>query len=195
MNMKTWRRSFNIFLLAAGVVLGGGCHSSGLNPNKQYATVSIFMEGRRGESLPVHIGQDPTPIYVAPEALLTEEDLQKATLLDNPDGTYGIQLTFNDHGKLVLDMQTTSNKGKHLVIFAKFPPKGWKEPKEDAAPAVEKPGAGKPRSSAWLAAPLIPGNGLSSGSLLFAPDVSHEEADQIVRGLNNMVAAMNKMDN
>lgn len=190
--MKNWLRSINIYLLAAGVVLGGGCGSNRLSPNKEYATLSIFMEGRQAESLPVHIGRDTAPVYIVPEAVLTEEDLSKAALVDHPDGTYDIQLTFTDHGKLVLDMQTTSNKGKHLVIFAKFPPKGWKEPKEGAA--AEKLPPGQSRMSAWLAAPLITGNGLSNGSLLFTPDASHAEAEQIVRGLNNMVATLDQMD-
>jgi len=192
--MKTWLRSFNIYFLAAGAVLASGCGSNRLSPNKEYATLSIFMEGRQAESLAVHIGRDPTPMYIAPEAILTEEDLRKATLVDHPDGTYDIQLTFNDHGKLVLDMQTTSNKGKHLILFAKFPPKGWKEPKEGDAAGAEKPLPGQPRMSAWLAAPLIAGNGLSNGSLLFTPDASHAEAQQIVRGLNNMASALNEMD-
>jgi hypothetical protein len=191
--MKTWLRSFNIYLLAAGAVLAGGCGSSHLSPRKEYATLSIFLEGRRADSLPVRVGPDQTTMYIAPTAVLTEEDLSKAKLVDNPDGTYDIQLTFDDHGKLVMDMQTTSNQGKHLIIFAKFPPKGWKEPAEGDAPAVEKPLPGQPRMSAWLAAPLIPRNGISSGSLQFAPDASHAEAEQIVRGLNNMVSAMNKM--
>ena len=129
---------------------------------------------------------------MAPDAVLTESDLSQAKLVDNPDGTYAIQLSFNDHGKLVLDMQTTSNPGKHLIIFAKFPPKGWKEPKEDAGAAVEKPPAGQPRMSAWLAAPLIPRNGFSNGALQFAPDASRQESELIVRGLNNMVAALDK---
>jgi hypothetical protein len=170
LSMKSCLRSFNIYLLAAAA-LGGGCGSNYLSPNKEYATLSIFLEGRPADSLPVQIGPDKATVYVAPAAVLTEEDLAKARLVDNPDGSYAIQLTFDDNGKLVLEMQTTSNPGKSLIIFAKFPPKGWREP-EDGDP--------------------IPRNGLANGSLVFIPDASHAEAEHIVRGLNNMASAMNK---
>jgi len=40
--MKTWLRSFNIYLLAAAVVFAGGCSSHSLSPKKDYATLSIF---------------------------------------------------------------------------------------------------------------------------------------------------------
>jgi len=153
--------------------------------------VEHLMEGRAADGTPVEIGPYKTTMYMVPEAVLTEADLSQAKLVDNPNGTYAIELAFNDHGKLVLDMQTTSNPGKHLIIFAKFPPKGWKEPKEEGA-AAGKPPAEQPRISAWLAAPAIPRSGISNGSLQFAPDATHTEAAQIVRGLNNIVAEMNK---
>ena len=189
--MKSCLLSFNIYLLAAAA-LGGGCGSHYLSPNKEYATLSIFLQGRPADSLPVQIGPDKATVYVAPTPVLTEDDLAKARLVDNPDGSYAIQLTFDDNGKLVLEMQTTSNPGKSLIIFAKFPPKGWTEPKDADAPAIEKPHPGQPRISAWLAAFPIPRNGLANGSLVFIPDASHAEAEHIVRGLNNMVSAMNK---
>jgi len=189
--MKIWLRSFNIYLLAAGAVLGGGCGSSHLSAKKEYATLSIFMEGRPADSTPVEVGPYQTRMYIVPAAVLTEADLSKAKLVDNPDGTYAIELSFNDHGKLVLDMQTTANPGKHLIIFAKFPPKGWKGPPEEGA-AEGKPPPDQPRLSAWLAAPMIPRNGIANGSLQFAPDATHAEAAQIVRGINNLVAELEK---
>ena len=196
MNMKSRLRSFNIYLLAAAV-LAGGCSSHRLSMNKQYATLNIFLEAERSAgSLPVQIGWNKTPMYIAPEPLLTEADLTEAALVDHPDGAYEIRLTFNAHGTLVLDMQTSSVRRNlnHLVIFAKFPPKGWKEPQEGAPDAGEKPAPGQPRISAWIAAPMIPPNGLSNGTLRFTPEVSHEEAEKIVEGLNNMATTLRKME-
>jgi hypothetical protein len=193
--MKYWLRSFNIYLLAAGTVLACGCASHRLSVNKQYATLSIFLEGSSpANSLPVQVGWNKTTMYVEPEPVLSEGDLSKATLVDNADGSYEIQLAFDDQGKLVLEMQTTMKQGRHLIIFAKFPPKGWKQPQEGAPGPAENSAPGQPRISAWLAAALIPQNGLSNGLLRFKPEASHEEAERIVLGLNNMASALHKMD-
>lgn len=190
--MKSWLRSFNIYLL--GAVLAGGCDSNHLSMRKEYSTLRVYLEGRAGESSLVQVTRDKIPMYVEAEPFLTEEDLSKARLVDNPDGTYDIQVLFNDHGGVVLDMKTTSNRGRHLIIFSHFPPKGWKEPQGGSASSGANPLPGQPRISGWLSAPLIR-NGLSNGSLLFTPDASHEEAERIVRGLNNMVSQLNKMGN
>ena len=189
--MKSCPRAFNIYLLAALAVLGGGCSSSGLSMRKEYSTLRVYMEGAPRESPMVYVTRARTLMYIKPEPILTEEDVKKATLVDNPDGTFDIQVTFNDEGSIKLDMDTTSNRGKHLIIFCHFPPKGWKEPKNSGTDSSEPPVPGQPRISGWLAAPLIQ-TGLSNGSLKFTPDASHEEADRIVRGLNNMVSDINK---
>jgi len=191
--MQSWLRSFNIYLLAAGAVFAGGCSSMHrLNPNKDYATLSVFPEGRPADSLPVQVGWNKTTMYIEANPILTEEDVSKATLVDRPDGSYEIQLTFTGHGKTVLEMQTIGKQGKHLVIFANFRPKGWKEP-EDGAPAAEgTPQPGQPRMIFWLAAPLIPQNGISNGSLRFEPEASHADAEKIVLGWNNMAKETHK---
>jgi len=190
--MKSWLRSFNLYLLAALAALGGGCVSSGhLSMSKEYSTLRVYLEGSPRESPVVYVTRARTPMYISPEPFLTEEEVSHAQLMDNPDGTFEIQVTFNDHGSLLLDMNTTSNRGKHLIIFCHFPPKGWKQPKDTGTDSVEPPKPGQPRISGWLAAPLIR-SGLSNGSLKFTPDASHDEADRIVRGLNNMVSDLNK---
>jgi hypothetical protein len=194
--MKSWLRSFNIYLLAAGTVIAGGCSSvPRLSANKDYATLSIFMEGRPADSLPVQIGWNKTTIYIEGAVpVLTEEDLGMARLVDNADGSYEVQLTFTDHGEKLLEMNTIGKQGKHLVIFAKYRPKGWKEPEGGAPAAEEKPQPGQPRMIFWLAAPLIPQNGITNGSLRFTPEASHEEAERIVLGLNNMAKARHKVE-
>jgi hypothetical protein len=132
-----------------------------------------------------------TPMYVESEPFLTEADVNMARLVDYADKTYAVQVTFNDHGMIVLDMTTSSSKGLNMVIYSIFPPKGWKEPKSEDAFAPEKTGAGQPRVSCWSATRIK--SGISGGTISFTPDVSHEEAERIVRGLNNMVSAINKM--
>jgi hypothetical protein len=107
-------------------------------------------------------------------------------------------------------MLTTENKGRHIVVFSQFPPKGYKEPKErgkshksddddvdkddlhmedQAPPPVAEPAQpGQPRISAWLAAVLIRERN-ATGVFRFSPDcVSRQEAARIVRGLKNDIA-------
>ena len=191
--MKSWLRSFNIYLLAAGAVLAGGCGSHTLSMKKEYSTLRVYMEGIPGQSQQVLVTRDKIPMCVEGEPFLTEEDVGKAKLVDNPDGTFEIAVTFNDHAALVLDMHTTSNRGKHLIIFSHFPPKGWKGPQGGDSSSVQKPEPGQPRVSAWLCAPVIR-RGLSEGQLLFKPDATHDDAERIVRGLNNMVKEFEKVN-
>jgi len=116
-------------------------------------------------------------------------------------------LQFNEHGALMLDMLTTANKGRKIVIFSEFPHPGTKAPKapkkakkaEDdqeeeeqyqevlpqSQPEMETPD--KPRVKAWLAAVLIRER-ISSGIFRFSPDASREETARIVRGLKNDIA-------
>jgi hypothetical protein len=190
--MKSWLRSFNIYLL---VLLAGGCQSNGLSMKKDYATLRVYLETQRGSSGGglVQVTREKIPMYVESQPVLTEEDVAKATLLDNPDGTFAVQVKFNDHGALVLDMTSSSHKGRNLVVFSHFPPRGWKEPKDQDALAAQKTDPNQPRISGWLSAVLIR-SPMSNGTFQFTPDASHEEAERIVRGLNNMVTTMNKGD-
>jgi len=144
--------------------------------------------------LQAQVGWNKIPMYIQKDAVLTEDDISTAALVDNPDGSYDIQLTFTTHGKLVLMMETTMKQGRHLVIFAKFTPKGWKAPKGGDSASEDKPLPGQPRISAWLAAPVIPQNGFSDGSLRFKPEASHEEAERIVSGLRNMSKILHDME-
>ena len=43
----------------------------------------------------------------------------------------------------------------------------------------------------WLAAPMITRQ-IQDGIFVFTPDASREEAERIVRGVNNVVAKLNK---
>jgi hypothetical protein len=66
-----------------------------------------------------------------------------------------------------LDTVTTANKSKRIAILAIFPEKRW------------------------IAAPLINQRN-ASGVLTFTPDATREEAERIVRGLNNVAAQLRK---
>jgi hypothetical protein len=205
--MNAWLRRFNIYFALAAVLLAAGCGAMGdvTHSKKEQTTLRLYLEGSRGG--PGNVGKvlvtrQKDPFMVEREPFLTEADVTKAVLIDDPsgDGSFTIQVAFNDHGTLLLDMVTTGNKGKHVVVFSQFPIPGQKQPKvkkkkhnetddDDSAepppaPPPEKPGA--PRQSGWLSALLIRDRN-SSGIFRFTPDASHDEGARIVRGLKNVI--------
>jgi hypothetical protein len=207
--MKTWFRRFNIYFALAAVFLAAGCSSirNVTKSKKEQTTIRLYLESSRADSGSIGkvlVTRKKDPFMVEREPFLTEADVIKAVLVDDPggDGSYSIQVAFNDHGTLLLDMITTGSKGKHIIVFSQFPIPGQKQPKppkqkkhsddddDDTsqpppAPPPETPG--KPRQSGWLAAVLIRDRN-SSGIFRFTPDASHDEGARIVRGLKNVIA-------
>src|SRR5277367_840274 len=184
--MKSRLHKFNIYLALASLLLATGC--AGWSEKAKYAkgeqsTIRLYLEGNRHDvsgTGTVLVTRERYPVTIERAPFLTEGDLREASIVDEggPDGGYYIQLVFNDHGSLMLDMLTTAHKGQHIVIFSQFPKPGEKPPKEpkkskkdefdnenkmediqakipDQHPEMEVPG--KERASAWLAAYLIRG--------------------------------------
>lgn len=186
--MKSPGRWFNIYFLAALLAFAAGCSSSGgLFHHPQLATIRLYLQtGPEASGAgKVLVTREKIPMTIEREPFLDESDLSKAQLIDEPDGTYSIELTFDDHGAMVLDMQTVSEKGRCIVIYSHFPPPGTRE---GEAP---KPGAGGKKTSGWISAVRINGR-LSNGSLVFTPDVSRDDAQRIVTGLNNVIKKKDK---
>ena len=105
-------------------------------------------------------------VSVSPE--LDEGFMQSADLVDVDNmGGYAIKITFNDEGTKRLDYLTTSYKGRHLGITAR-----WTEAR-------------------WLAAPLITKR-IADGVYIFTPDATREETERIVRGLKNVIHELQK---
>jgi preprotein translocase subunit SecD len=97
---------------------------------------------------------------------LDESSITNAAVVDTRDGGFAIQIQFSRHGMLVLDTVTTENRGRHFAIFSQF-------------------GPGKLEQQRWLGAPYI-GSSLTGGILIFTPNSTREEAEQVVQGLNNV---------
>ena len=199
--MKSLDRSFNIFFAIVCLVLAAGCSTSSSKPNpkKLQSTIRLYLEGQKADKTTAG-----TVLTVERDPFLDESDVSKVAIVEDPDGTFYIQLGLNDHGTLLLDMYTASNKGKHIIVFSQFPTPGKKaeKPKKDNKKSdeaddsdlVEKPmgqpkpeKADKPRESAWLAAVLVRSR-ISNGLFRFTPDVSRTECNRIVRGLRNVIA-------
>jgi len=114
----------------------------------------------------------------------------------NTLGGFALHIQFNREGMLLLEEFTGANRGKHLAIFSQFatlsdhdhPASG----DAHAAGVTNASGhahAGKKEKlnqGRWLGAPRI-NQHISDGALIFTPDATREEAEQIALGLNNVV--------
>jgi hypothetical protein len=176
-NMKSWFARFNLYFMAA--ILIAGCTTSKNDPHKsadknsnskkEQATVRLYLEatpdGSGGNGV-VLVTKQKIPVHVAREEFLNEGDIHHAELVATPGG-FAISLNFSDHGLLQLDMVTTSNKGRHIAVLVQFP------------------------ESRWVAAPIITKR-ISNGAFVFTPDLTLEEAQRVVRGLNNVAEKARK---
>jgi hypothetical protein len=213
--MKSYAHRFNIYLALASLFLAAGCasHREKVSFAKgEQSTIRLYLEGNPADLAStgtVLVGQGRFPYTIERDPFLMEDDLRKAVMVNDPgpNGGCSIELTFNEHGSLMLDMLTTANRGRHIVIFSQFPHPGYKPPKEKKAPKksdsddtamediqpalpiaqpeLEYPG--HPRTSAWLAAVQIRERD-SSGIFRFSPSASRDETARIVRGLKNLIA-------
>lgn len=212
--MKRWPRSFNIYFALVCLALAGGCAAirevkKETNPKKEQSTIRLYIEGQKADRTTagtVLVTSNKYPFTIQREPFLDEGDLSKASIVDDPDGSFYIQLVFNDHGTLLLDMYTADNKGKHIIVFSQFPTPGQKAHKakkktddSDDSDLVE-PGKTEPltdtnttRQSGWLAAVLIRDR-ISNGLFRFTPDASRAEGLRIVRGLRNVIGKEEKLE-
>jgi hypothetical protein len=212
--MKSWHRSFNIYFALVCLALAGGCASDAQSPGqksrkKEQSTIRLYIEGQKADRTTagtVLVTRSKIPFTVERDPFLDEGDLAKASIVDDPDGSFYIQLLFNEHGTLLLDMYTADNKGKHIIVFSQFPTPGQKAHKakkktddSDDANLVE-PGNTEPltdtnttRQSGWLAAVLIRQR-IANGLFRFTPDASRAEGLRIVRGLRNVIGKEKKSE-
>ena len=207
--MKRWRRSFNIYFALVCLALAGGCAAirevkKETNSKKEQSTIRLYLEGQKADRTTagtVLVTRSKIPFTIEREPFLNEGDLAQASIVNDAgeEGGYSIQLTFNDHGTLLLDMYTADNKGKHIIVFSQFPAPGQKahqakkktEDSDDSdlvEPSATEPPAGTntTRQSGWLAAVLIRQR-ISNGLFRFTPDASRAEGNRIVRGLRNVI--------
>lgn len=107
-------------------------------------------------------------INVEVNAFLDSGSLLEAALIETDQfGGYAIRLQFNQHGIFALDTVSSSNRGRRVAILGVF------------------------GDTRWLAAPVM-NRRISNGLLQFTPDVTREEAQYIVLGLNNVAAKLKK---
>jgi hypothetical protein len=165
--MKSRSALFNGFLVLAIAWCAASCKSSEERKRaKEFSSLRIHVEADSGASdrssaIAVHRSH-PMYLNIDREAALDESNVAVARIVDQPDGLFAIVIKFDRRGSWILERTTVMNKGKHLAIFSQF---------------------GK--DARWLAAPQVTAKN-SSGTLVFTPDATREEADRFVRGLNNV---------
>jgi hypothetical protein len=164
--MKNRLLVFNTYL-ALALALAAGCQL----PKKKEATrLGLFLEvtpDGTGRNKPVTIGRaDPFVINVENQPFLDEASIAKAWVVE-PMGGFQIMLQFDRRGTWLLEQYSVANRGRRIAIFAQF---------------------GENR---WLAAPIAV-NRISDGLFVFTPDATREEADRIVRGLNDLAKQLQK---
>ncbi|MFZ0826646.1 MAG: hypothetical protein WAO02_04410 [Verrucomicrobiia bacterium] len=166
-------RLFNIYLaLAVLLALACGCQTSKKKP--QTAAVRVHIEvspDPTGETQPISvIRSDPVLVTIKREPILTEANLLEAKIID-AQGGFALQFKFDENGTWILEQYSAANPGRHFAIWGQ-----WSEKAVD---------------SRWLAAPLITRR-IAGGTLVFTPDCSREEADQLVPGLNEAAQEIHK---
>lgn len=167
---------FNLYLCAALALLFSACSSpeekKEKKEKKQVAYLELHMEVNRdgsSDNEEVTINRtSPYTINVDKMPFVDSADLDQAVVVDDLGG-FAIALKFNWRGTQLLDGATATNHNKRIAIFARFP------------------------KERWLASPLITKR-IGDGVLQFTPDCSREEAERLVRGLNNVAKKIKKDD-
>lgn len=167
--MLTRYHRFNTYLscLVVSSLFLAGCTSGG--KQEEITTLRIHMETSDPQSdrvltAPVYRAS-PKPINVNRSFFLNENDVAHASV-QRSNGAFAIKLELTHHGAIVLETESTSNKGRRMVIFSQF---------------------GDVR---WLAAPMIRQR-MEGGVIVFTPDATEDESERIVRGLNTLAKKNN----
>ncbi len=166
-------RRFNIYLVAAlAIALVWGCATPESKRKKALATFELHQEDYAdpsGRSETVTIHRDPlVQMAIDKQPFLSEQCVKEAKVLDVLGG-YSLCVQFDRRGTWLLEQYTSATLGRRIAIFSQF-----------YNPSEEKLNDGK-----WLAALLVKKR-IADGMLVFTPDVTREEAEQIAQGLNNV---------
>ena len=163
-----WPR-FNLYLrLALAAVLISGCQSPESRRKQQPAKLSVHLEVRPdgtnlNEPVPIY-REKPVMVNVERIPLLTELNVSEAKVVD-VDGDFAIRIQFEREGTWLLEQRSVASHGKRFAIHCEFG--------EHLA------------KKRWLAAPII-SRRIADGVLVFTPDATRAEADEIVLGLSNV---------
>ncbi len=163
---------FNRILAVLLVLAGGvtGCRSPEERRAAQEAsTLRLFLEtdfdttGDKTAVIPVY-RNNPVLIRIQKQPFLDEGHVVDARVVDVVGG-FAIRVQYDFRGTLVLESVSSTYRGQRVAIYSSF------------------------TEGRWLAAPKM-NTRIRDGVLLFTPDATREEAERIVRGLNNVAAKL-----
>ena len=171
-----WPR-FNLYLcvmLALTLGLAAGCQTEKHKRKYQPSTLSVHVEVRRdgtnlSERVPIYRAH-PFMVNVDREPILTELNLAGAAVVEVVGG-FALRLQFDRQGSWILEQSSVGNLSSRFAIHCEF--------------------GQKLKEKRWLAAPII-SHRISDGVMVFTPDATREEADEIVLGLNNIARGVKK---
>ena len=171
--MKVYGRRYNIFLaLATAVILAGGCQTD--KKKSDISAMRVHLQANKntvGSTVPVTLlRSNPVSVTIAHDPILTEANLVAARVIETPGG-FAIEVQFDETSSLMLEQYSSANPGLHFVIFGQ-----WGETAADGR---------------WLAAPLITRR-IPNGKLAFTPDITRDQSDRFVSGLNNVAKKVKK---
>jgi preprotein translocase subunit SecD len=171
--MKIRRHRFNIYLVALlGVVLLSGCETESSKRKHPLSSLRVHQEIRpnsAGTSEEVSVFREhPVRIVVDKTPFVTEANVKQAKVMDAVGG-FVLSIEFDKKGTWLLEQFSSATRGKHILIYCQF----------------VNPNESKINKGRWLAAPRIKGT-ISDGLLVFTPDATREEAQQIAAGLNEV---------
>ena len=164
--MRVNTRHFNLFLALMALALLCGCQTN--SKKKEVSILRVHLESNSGDTNSTRtvslLRSDPVQISVETLPVLTEASIIGARVFDTRGG-FALEIRVDEINAGVLEQSSAANPGRHFVIFGQ-----WGD---------------KVAAARWLAAPLIT-HRIADGVLSFTPDMSREEADRLVLGLNNV---------
>lgn len=173
--MKIRGRRFNLNLWVALVLalpLLAGCQSAAKRRQNQETVLRVHMETRADSperSQHVLVGREAqVKILIEKMPFLTEQQVESA-VVTNTIGGFVLSIKFNRNGSWVLENYSASSYGKRFAIYCQF--------KLDPESTTNY--------SRWLAAPKI-STRIDDGTLVFTPDATREESENIAFGLSNI---------
>ncbi len=171
--MKIRRLRFNLYLCVVLAVFVG-CQTAERKRKHQPSTLRIHIQVHpdgTNMSEPVPIFRErPVMVNVDKIPALTEINVAEAKVVDAVGG-FAIRLQFDRRGTWLLEQRSVESRGQRFAIYCQWGP-GLSE-------------------SRWLAGPIV-GRRISDGVLLFTPDATRAEAEEIVLGLNNVAREVKK---
>ncbi len=180
-----WNR-FNIYLLIfLAAAFACSCKSPEKKREKAESTIRFHQEvppdsSGRSERVPVY-REKPVMINVEKANFLDESFVKEAKVVEEPGG-FAISVQLDRKGSWLLENYTSANRNKRIAIFSEFANPEYVKPADKSQSSTNQVTENIAR---WLAAPRIP-KPITDGRLVFTPDASRPEAEQIVRGLNNV---------